>query len=178
MTAPALSASDPFSIVEDAVWFALESYEPLAALVKRGNRVRLTGTKVNPIERSSSAGDFPELHVWPSGANIRGGQSVPRASDLRCWHQLYRIGIVSEHLRTNMPAGINVLKWHAYRALIRAEETLVSPSIPFVYAIEIGELMDGLQDVNAAMVERGIKGWKSLLDLEVRMRWSTAELRQ
>lgn len=178
MTAPALAITDPFSIIEDAIWNALVSYAPLAALVKPGNRIALTGTKVNPIERSSGAGDFPELHLWPSGANLRGGQSVPRTADMRFWYQRYSVGVVTAHPRTNTPESLNVLKWHVYRALIRAESTLVAPSIPFCNSIELGDFQDQLQDVNAAAVERKIRGWKGLMDLEARLQWSLAELRQ
>lgn len=176
MTAPAGTSTDPFSIFEDTLWFALESYAPLAALVKIGNRIKLTGTKDDPYEGSSSSGDFPELQVWPAGANVSPG-AVPRSSSTYFWHQRYSIGITTDKIRTNLPASINPLKWNVLRAIARAEYSLIKPAVPFVSWIKPGDFRDQVQDVNPTGQERGVRGWKAVLDLEVEFQFSLTEIR-
>jgi len=175
VTAPAGTSTDPFSIFEDALWGALESYAPLAALVKVGNRLKLTGSKDDPYEGSSAAGDFPELQLWPTGANVAPG-AVPRTSDTYFWQQRYSIAVSTDVIRTNVPRGLNVLKWHVLRAIARAERQLVKPAIPFVTWIKPGDFRDQIQDPTPTGVERGVRGWKGVLDVEVQFQWSFAEL--
>lgn len=175
MSAPAGTSTDPFSVFEDALWGALESYAPLAALVKVGNRLKLTGSKDDPYEGSSSTNDYPELQLWQAGANIAPG-AIPRTSDTYFWQQRYSIGISTDVLRTNVPRGINVLKWHVLRAIARAECQLVKPAIPFVTWIKPGSFRDQLQEINPTGVNRGKSGWTGVLDVEVQFQWSFAEL--
>jgi hypothetical protein len=176
MSAPAGTSADPFSLFEDALWFALESYRPLADLVKVGNRLKLTGSKNNPYESSSSSGDMPELQIWASGAGVRGGQSAPRASDTRFWLQRYSVGVSTEQLRTNTPASINPLRWLIFKALARAESRLIAPGIPFCTNVEYGDFRDQMQDVNPTDQNREMRGWKGVMDVEAQFRWSLAEL--
>lgn len=175
MTAPAGTSTDPFSVFEEALGAALRGYAPLAALVKVGNFVLMTGARDNPFEASSATGDFPELQLWQAGANVAPG-AIPRTSDTYFWQQRYSIGISTDVLRTNVPRGINVLKWHVLRAIARAERQLVKPAIPFVTWIKPGDFRDQVQDPTPTGVERGKSGWKGVLDLEVQFQWSFAEL--
>lgn len=176
MTAPAGTSSDPFSLVEDAIWFGLESYAPLAALVKIGNRVKLTGVRDNAIKETVGQGDLPELQVWKSGAQAEPG-SVPRTSDTYFWEQQYSIGITTTHLRTNLPSSINPIQWYVIRALARAERTIVKPALPFVTWFKPGQWTDQLQDASMATGgDRGAMGWKSIYLVRVQFQWSFAEL--
>lgn len=175
MSAPANTSNDPFSLFEELLWHALESYGPLAALVKIGNRIKLNASKSNPWESSSTPGDFPELQIWAAGANVAPG-AIPRTSDSYFWHQRYSVGISTSHLRTNVSLGINVLKWHLLRAIVRAERDLVKPAVPFVTWIKPGDFRDQLNDVSADGHDRRTSGWKGVLDLEVEFVWSTKEL--
>lgn len=175
MTAPAGSSPDPFSRFEEALGDALRGYAPLAALVKVGNFVLMTGPRDNPFESSSATNDYPELQLWHAGANVAPG-AIPRTSDTYFWHQRYSLGISTDQIRTNTARGVNAMKWACLRAVARAERTLVKPAIPFVTWIKPGDFRDQFQDVNPNGRERGVAGWKGVLDLEVQFQFAIAEL--
>lgn len=175
MSAPAGTSTDPFSIVEEAIWFGLESYPPLRELVKVGNRIKLVGNKANPWETTSQAGDFPELQLWQGGASTRPGD-VPRSSDGYFWRQRYSIGVSTSYIRTNLPAAINNLRFCLMRAMFAAETMLVAPAIPFVNSVFPGDYRDQMNDVNPDGHERKASGWKSVLDIDVLFFWSKREM--
>ena len=55
-----MPATDYITAVYDQIWSLLEGHAPFTALVKPGNRIKLSGNALNPSKVSVSEADFPE----------------------------------------------------------------------------------------------------------------------
>lgn len=170
MTAPSNTSTDPFSIFEDALWSVLDSFAPLAELVKFNNRIRLTGSNDQPFKPSIVAGDLPELLVIPDGGSID-----KRTSDGRNWNQRYAVGLSTDQLRTNTPTGINAVKWALFRALTIAESQGRFKGLRNVISVDFSEYQESAADPSP-LSDRKIRGWKAVLALTAVFRFNYSEL--
>ncbi len=169
MTAPANTSKDPFSLFEAHLWGVLFSFAPFAALVKPNNTINLTGPNDQPFKASMVGADTPEVLLLPNGGTV-----INRTSSGRCWVQKYALGLVTEELRVNTPDALNPLKWATFRALTLAEREGRLKGFPTVISVDFLNYSESMADPSP--IERKVRGWKSVIDVDATFSFSYAEL--
>lgn len=170
-------SSDPISQVEAALFWALFSHQPLAALVRPRNRITMATDAGDPTKDVVADADLPELVMLPAGgSNNSPGTGVSSSSTSNVLR--YQIGITTADLRTTQrTTSIGPVKSEVFRALTFAFR--VSPGsrqhfilgLPFVNWVGIGDFADALTDP-----ERNAPGWHSAVGVEVRIAQSILEV--
>ena len=162
---------DPFTLVYDALWELLDSSARLRELVKAGNRINLNRyDDRHPIKEEVSSADLPELIIIP----VSGGETK-QTSGARIIVQRYRIILSTGDQRVN--PGIFPIKFAVICAMenwVKYLKTGVTwrNTNPVVNA-RLLDASDGVSDTDMA---RGIKGWSSLMNLEVNFSFDKATL--
>lgn len=156
--------TDPFSAVEAAIWTKLEAHAGLAALVKVANRVKMSVLEPN-LKESAQDADMPELMMIPSGFYVnRPGDGVSSSSE--SISQRYTFAISTPTLSTvDDVRGINAIKWALLCVFVSGIDAL--SGLSYVRKVRTGEG----QDLPAApdMLARSVKGWRTVISLEVTM---------
>ncbi len=159
--------TDPFSLVEAAIWRKLEANAAFAALVGAGRRVKMSVLEPNVMD---STMDAPELVMIPSGGTVnRPGDGTSSSSE--SIRQRYSLGINSDTLSTvDSLRGINALKWAILCVFVSGIDTLPDESsVPLTF-VRMVRAMD-FQDVFTPqdLIQRNVRGWRSVIGLEVVM---------
>jgi hypothetical protein len=162
MPAPA----EPFTPTETAIWLALTSFAPWAALVNVGNRAKPGDPKFIPE-------NFPPLGVGDNPfamlrQRVHGlGQQNSKAVQ---FHQTWDLLVFTEGLKTDR---FNAVKWQSARALWKG---IYSYSPPFnVAGIEDVKIQDGMDAVNAPGQERRSPGWSAVLSIRVQYAYNVTD---
>jgi len=166
-------SNDPFSLVEAAIWAALESSGGVRALVKVANRRRLIDTNPEPVRDSVTTEDLPELMVWPAGGAFNQPGSGVSSSSFSCVAQ-WMIGVTTDEVRTNRDRSIHAVTWACFCALMKMRNN--GPyDLSFVTNVDVDSLT--VQPGEAVPGrDRQVNGWKGLLSVRVRMVYAFAEV--
>lgn len=171
-----MSSADPLSQIQAKITALLKADSQLAAVVRVGNYVDFLGTKTNPIKESIVSADTPALIIIPAGGEFNGPDTGVSSSSCTL-KQRYSIGVVTEELRVNAARGINFIKWRVFAIMERARPTLgalvlteldnvgVAFNVGLVNNLRITQFTDQTADVQ--QIEREIRGWKSVIGIEV-----------
>ena len=174
---PALTSTDPFTMLEQALWWALDSHPALSRLVNVANVVRFCSDNPVPAKDNLATADLPELALMPMsmGANQRNSSSGTGIN------QRYNVIITTGDLRTaggiGRRKGLNQVKWAVVRALARYCKAGI-PDLPFrvskVTVSDSTERIDaGGQQADQA---RAPDGWTSVLVVECWLDFSWDEV--
>jgi len=156
--------NDPFTQVLERLWELLEGHAPLAAMVRPGNRIKLTGDGGDPYKQDLQHADRPELVIEPGRGEVRlaaTSTSTTAAQDFDL-----RLATGSLHV-----AGeLFPITWEIVKALAAAGEAL---GLDFVRNVRLIALADSRTDAGA---NRGVRGWSTVLTVRVEMWFARAEL--
>jgi hypothetical protein len=173
------ASTDPFTQVHAALWALLEGHAPLAALVKPGNRRKLTGDDRAADKDEYMDADLPELRLVPAGHRVH----LYSTSSGHTIHQQYNVELSTGDQRLDTqssPAGINPVKWEIIRALTKAAPFVTGNNgkwlgLRFVRAIKPGTAIEG---VAKAAERTDIQGWALALSLVVELEFAITQVAQ
>lgn len=163
---------DPITQVYYALWELLEAHVPLAAMVRVGNRIKFSGANRDPMKDEVSGADFPEIRVLP----VSSEPHLQRTSNGSSIVKRFRVVAATGDQRVD--AGLFPLEWEIYRALSSWATVLMSlrwKDKPYVRLAKPISVEDGISRTD---MERGIKGWASIWEVEVSMWFSTTDLQE
>ena len=163
--------ADPFSKVYAAIWDMLESNAEFCRLVKEGNRIKFDGVNRDPIKGQITDSDFPEVRIVPTGGetnleNTSGSGSITKNFDIQ-------VSTGDQRLPYRLfPVEWCILKaslswWEKIKSLTWQDQLFVRDARP----VSISE------GVSEADLNRGIKGWATVLSFTVEMQFHTATMK-
>ena len=158
MTTPV--TTDPFTLVYNKLWTYIEADETLVALIKPGNRVKVTGDKQIPIKAIVQDGDMPELVIEPAGGLTQAHFSSTSAQVV----QDYRFTLTTGTLMAD--ENLFPIKW----ALIRLFASIMTEhlGLDWVTSVDLASRDEEGVDTEQAK-NRGTSGWSLGLTLSVMM---------
>lgn len=165
--------TDPFTLLENALWFALDSHPGVQSIVKPGNMVRFSTDKEVPQKASVIDADLPELALLPIACSINQKNSSSSCGIT----QRYALAVTTGQLRTvgapNKRTGLNQVKWACVRALSRYRAGI--PDLTFVVKVVIN---DGPERIDASPNDdrRIPDGWSTVLGIECWLDFSWTEM--
>ncbi len=166
-------ATDPFTILENALWFALDTHPALQALVRVGNTVRFCTDKDVPQKQAVTDADMPELALMPYGcsANQKNTSSSGGVT------QRYALAVTTGQLRSsgapNKRAGLNQVKWACIRALARYRAGI--KGVPFVVRVQVNDIPERI-DAGASEDRRLPDGWSAVIGIECWLEFPWTEI--
>lgn len=160
---------DPFTQGERLLWAVLEGSEAFTSLVREGNRIKFGTSDAleEPRLDSTHVTDYPRVAIYPGS----GQSNKVRTSAGPSLSQVYIIEISSGSMRTH--AKMNPVKWAVWRA-IEALLDQTKARMAFTYQVNTGSFQDSVNLGNQD--ERGPRGWVSVLDVTVEMKFPKSEM--
>ncbi len=159
--------TDPYSLTEQALWFALDAHPSVSALVKR--KADFTVDDAKPMLSELSDADIPEIALFPSqnAANQRNTSSSYGTT------VTYTIAITTGDQRTTGDnygrAGVHQVYWAIQKALKAYEGGI--PDLPFVSRVWLTDANLGREPENG----RAPDGWTCVGSIVVDFNFSKAE---
>lgn len=169
-------SSDPFSLVYTALYDMAVACEPLADMVKLGNRIRFDGDTPDPAKRDAvQDADLPELVLVPEtgSVNLHGNSSSSR------FVRQYAFMISTGTNKLN--ELLNPLEWALCCGLARWRSAITDLRWPegsgetsFVKRVDVISATQGQSDPER---NRNIRGWSAVWRCEVEMYIRTADMK-
>lgn len=161
--------ADPFTMVTQAIWQALEQDPDISSGVRPGNRIKRleTGeaTQVMTPKEEIISGDLPELDIVPAGGSVK----FPASAGAFTVTQDFEIVINVEDARLDL--RYYPLWWAIIRAMMKHGGCNLG--LDFVERVSFGSYTN--EESNDALL-RGIDGWSALLTATVVMRFNVKEI--
>lgn len=162
--------SDPITQVIDALWAALESNSAFTALVKVGNRIKITGDDPAPIRTLTSVADKPEVMITLRGA----GTFNPRkTSDCATLAETFEISVSTSEMRIQKSLG--PIKFAILCALVKLDST-IQGSLPWVTALAVDAEITSTNSMRGNKQDHGADGWSTIVLVRVDMTFSREEM--
>jgi len=161
---------DPITQVYYALWSLLEAHEPLAQLVKVGNRIKFSGATRDPVKAEVSDADLPELRIVP----VSSTPHLQRTSNASSILKRLRIEVSTGDQRVD--AGLFAMEWEIYRALSTWAATLTALTWNSKKYVRLARPVTVQDGTAQADLERGIRGWAAVWECEVEMWFDTADM--
>jgi hypothetical protein len=156
-------SDDPFSLTYDALVGMLQEHADLTALVKVGNMVSLSGTNRAPFKAEVMAADLPELRLVPTG-----GVFQYHGPSGKCkFTKNFSLEIATGEQRITEATSIYPVQWQAIRALAAWQTvfpTVLHNGAAFLTSLLAWDVQEGVTNTD---LNRGIKGWSTVLGCEV-----------
>lgn len=167
-------ATDPLSLVYNALWDLLEAHTGLTGLVAVGNRVKYDAFGMVSSKDVLQDADVPEVAIIPIGLTY--GLQISSSSTE--FVQRYAAELVTGTSQLAQTGGFLPVKWEVIRALADWQSVLTAltwESQNFVKTLRGGDLTDSLLR-DGGPGARKITGWRSLMMFEVTMYLTTASI--
>ena len=133
-------ATDPFSMVEEALWWALDSHPSISAIVRPANRVRFTSVTEPRQVDNPAASDLPELTIYSQTTQA----NTHNTSSGFGLVKRYGVGIVTGENRitgeASRRAGLHQVHFAVQQALWRFRTGF--PDLPFTAKCEVVDSSD------------------------------------
>ncbi len=156
-------STDLLSMVEDAIWFVLESHPDFARVFKPGNRIKHTAGDPDPGKSDKLDADAPEVRLIQVGPqNTQRQTSSSTSLDLT-----YSLEVLTSAQTTNRSGGINECLWAAIRAFRAWGDTVAD--LPEIKSIRVGPV--GTQQDQA----EGDTGWQAAAQIVVTLHIENAD---
>ena len=166
------TATDPFSMLEHALWFALDAHPAVQSLVRVGNTVRWCGDRDPSEKAAEQAADMPELGLMPSGCRA----NDKNTSSTGGFTQRYTLAVNTGDMRTSggvgKRSGLSQVKWAVLKALARYRAGI--PDLPFVVMVRVG---DANERIDMPGDEREMPpGWSAVIGIECTLQFPWSEI--
>lgn len=162
---------DPFSQVYDAL-FGLVANDPrITALVRPGNLITYGQLRnANPDKENYSVADLPTLHLISSTASVNLFDTSSTSKVIKRYSWVGATGDFRIHSLHSVEFALlcALANWKKYLGLLRWPETADKS---FVKALRTGDFATTLGDG-----ERGIRGWSTVLNIEIELHFTTQHL--
>jgi len=166
-----MAATDPFSLVYNALWTLLEAHAEFAALVKVGNRIKFNAAGGDdPIKDKLSSADLPEVRLLCTGTSPH----VQHTSGSSSCIKFFEIQVATRSQQYT--AELFPVEWEIYRAMSKWATVLSALTWNSKTFVKLARPTDGQQGVSTDDVDRGGHGWVSVWGIEVQMWFTTTDL--
>ena len=147
--------TDPFTQVYDKIWDMLEANSSFTDMVKIGNRIKVSGTDPHPLKKEVMDSDIPEVMILPRGGlhHINFSSSSVRLG------RVYTIAITTNNLAANR--YLFPLEWIIFGVFVSSNQTL---DLTFKATYELSQSDQTIEDI---LLNRGVEGWASTIDIIV-----------
>ena len=145
-----ISSANPITMLEDLIWFVLESCPEWAAIVRPGNRIKLTEDQSRVPARQDA--DLPAAYLFhaPFQFNrVRGGQTASIEAAFSLMLQTGSKMTGSTTSATIAQETVNEVLWQTFRAFERYATPAVHPLGPMLQPGTLG-LTDASSDLRQA----------------------------
>jgi hypothetical protein len=157
------SQVDPFTQVINRLWAILEADATFCAMVKPGNRIKLTAADGhNPIKQNVQPGDLPEVIIEPTTSV----DNAARTSTSMTVLQNFSVKAATNDMRIN--AAALPLRWVLLKAMFAGGDRL---DLDFVVRTR---LTTSLLNTYDPVENRGTEGWTVLMTVAVEMEFARA----
>lgn len=165
---------NPFEMVYDALWELVDQSVPMSDLVKLGNRISFNRPDDrDPLKVQISSNDKPELMLTTEGTS---GVNLQSTSSSTMITRKYAWVLATGDNRLSV-GKLYPVEWALLCALcdwVTVLERLTWRDKNFVTRCSVTDVSEGMSD---SQRNRGIKGWSTIWKCEVRMDFSTADLK-
>lgn len=161
-------ATDPFTLVHNAIWALLEADTTLTAAVAVTSRIKFTGSDRMPIKEERGAADRPELRVRPLAGKAHQHRTSNGSSVQRTWLVELATG------EQRVDEDLYPIEWEIYRAMADWPDTLAALTWngkEFAKDLTMGEIQNELGGG-----EINIRGWRGVMAISVEMWFDTSDL--
>lgn len=167
-----MAASDPASLVYDSIWATLEAKSAFTDLVKVGNRMKFNDSAPrDPMKREVLTEDKPEVRV----VGLKSDMHLQSSSNSSFWDITYSIQIATGERR--ITRVLFPVMWAIYRAMADWPTTLAALTWNGKTFVHYAKPEDSSEGIDALLLNRGIVGWSSIWTYEVRLHFTTEDLR-
>lgn len=160
---------DPYTTIYRMLWDLVENHKPLARLVKVENRLRFDQER-DPVKTVIAEEDLPELRLMPQGS-VSGFQITSSSTKIV---QTLQWGVATGDLRLDFlsyPVVWELLRAMSKWSAIRKNYTWNTK----VFIIRVWPVDHQVGMLDADM-NRGIKGWSTLLTMNVETFFTTLDM--
>jgi len=162
VSTPTIS-TDLLSLVEDALWFVLESHPDFARLFKGGNRIKFTAGDPDPGKSDKLDADAPEVRLIQTGPqNPQRQTSSATNLDLS-----YALEMMTTAQTTNRTGALNECLWAAIRAFRAWGDTVAD--VPEIKSIRVGPVQTAQEQTD------GNGGWQAAAQIVVSLHIENAD---
>jgi hypothetical protein len=162
---------DFFTQTYDGLWTLLENNKTWCSYVPVGNRIKFGGNNNRkPIKDEILTADLPEFRIVP----ISGVYRLMISSSHTRLSKRYQLQAATGDMRTDV--YLNQIEIYTVAALLHWIEVLKPMTWKghqFFTKLEMGEAPEGLSQMN---LQRGIKGWSTLMSVTADLYVSTSDL--
>lgn len=162
-------ATDPLSLVYDALWDILEAHKPFTRLIKPGNRIKYSGRR-DPEKDGSGDSDYPKVRILPVG----GETHLERTSSSGFLSKRFQIQVATGDRRVDerlFPVEWEIIRaMHGWRTKL---EALTWEEAAFAKGCLLTDIQDGLTLDES---REKIIGWAAVWACEVPMWFPTTLL--
>lgn len=161
--------ADPYTTVYRMLWDLVENHQPLARLVQVENRIRYDQER-DPVKTVIAESDLPELRLYPQGSVSR----FQITSNSTTITQVLQWGIATGDLRLNFLSYPVV--WELLRAMskwLSVKGNYTWNNKVFIFRVWPTDHDVGFAETNET---QNIKGWTTLLTMNVEMVFTTLDL--
>lgn len=162
---------DPFTLVYQGLWALALQSEYIATQVSVGNRVDYSKAGL-PVKATVAAADLPELGLVPKECSCNLHMSSSTSKVVRTYEWILSTG------EFRLADKLFPLQFALLCAMTGWKSSFMTGllwknSTHFVKRLELKDFTDG---ESRAELNRGIRGWSSIIGVEVEMHFVTADL--
>ena len=165
--------SDPYTLIHNAIWTALEANAAFTALVPVSNRIKFSGDNRNPIKDRLSSADTPDVRVIVKGLAI----AADRASNAEFDRLDFSIDVASGDQR--ITEVLFPLCW-AIRKVVYSLDTALATALSAggFTGCSARVVADGTVAIGGAREgdDQGVVGWASVWSGGIEIAFSKATL--
>jgi len=163
-------ATDPFTLVYEALRGILEGNADFARVVKKNNRMFYVGPSRRPEKDVPQDSDRPEVRLAPSGGEAHLGATSSSSKIVK----RFRIEVATGDMRVD--ERLFPVQWSIYRAMAGWQAVLTAltwNSKAFVVTSKLSAVSEGLSESD---LSQGVRGWAAVWECEIEMWFTTSDL--
>lgn len=167
-------STDPLTLVYDEVWAYLETKSAFTTLVRASNRIKFSGGSRTPQKDKVSTFDLPEIRLIPVAMSF---EDIRNSSSTSFFTQTLEFSIATGDQRLTENDMIFETQFTLIRCLVDVNAALKLLTWPTTQRFIGNVQVQGSQiGTSEADLNRGIKGWSSLVQLEIEYYFQTSDL--
>lgn len=162
--------SDPFSLIYNRLWEAVDGHPNIGDYIKAGNRPSYSDNKRKPTLDTMSSGDLPELLLLPSGTE----GSLTTSSSGSGFKKTFMWVLNTGDLRVDK--WLHPIEWILFQSMVTYKDSFYDlqwEGQKFVKGVMLGSTTVGQSE---ALRQVNINGWSLVQSIEFNCRFTTSSL--